>query len=250
MLCGDKYLFADKCVNQKFNMKEIIVKKVNIDDIINEIDDLNQKCLTKRSESIYQDNDARSLIFILLSGYVQNLLLSLTLSKELQEIEFYEKGGYKTENINAAYMDKVVSNYINGASNSFLIFAFVQIENYLRLIAEKYDKIKHTKISITVKNLGKKFNLSADCLNLWKILSNIRNSMHNGGISSYKANIPYKGTQYKFVKNSPINYSSISDILFFINELLDNLISELNEKSSAEDYIEHNYANLTVERED
>lgn len=230
-------------------MKKVTVKKVKIDDIINDINDLNQKCLTKRNESIYQDNDARSLIFILLSGYAQNLLLSLTLSKELQEIEFYEKGGYKTENIDTDYMDKVVSNYINGTSNSFLILVFVQIENYLRIIA-KHKGICDYKISKTIKNIVKEFGLNANNIELWKILSNVRNSMHNGGFFGHNDDvINYKGTNYKFVKNTPINYASPSDILFFVNELLDNLISELNEKSNTESYIEHNYANLVVERE-
>jgi len=169
-------------------------------------------------------------------------------SKSLMDIDFY-KENFDNESVDETSMKNVFDIYIRGALDSLMISTFVQVENYLRLIA-KYKSIGDTNIGVTVKNLGKKFNLSADCLNLWKILSNIRNSMHNGGIPSYNANIPYKGTKYKFVKNSPINYANISDILFFVNELLDNLISELNEKSSTEGYIEHNYANLVIEEED
>jgi len=228
----------------------IPVIKINIDETIKDIFELNQKCILYREKSEYNDNDVRSLIFLLLSIDIQNLLLSVTFSKNLKKIEFYEENGYNTEDIDEKYMENTLYQYISGASNSFFVSIFVQIENYLRLIAN-HNAIGNFKISITVQNLIKKFELTADNSQLWEIIADLRNCMHNGGFFNHNnKKIVYKETEYEFKKNEPIKYGGIPNFLFFTNELVDNLISELNTKSIAEKNIEHNYANLIFDYEE
>ena len=231
-------------------MSKIPVKKINLDEIIKEINGLNQKCLTKRAESDFTDNDVRSLIFLLLSIDVQNLLLSVTFSKNLKRIEFYEENGYNTDNVDDEYMENALYQYISGTSNSFFISIFVQLENYLRLIAN-HKEIGHFKISVTVQNLITEYDLNTENCQLWEIISDLRNCMHNGGFFNHKTKtVTYKNTDYDFTKNEPINYGGIPNFLFFTNELIDNLISELNKNSTADDYIEHNYTKLKFDYEE
>jgi hypothetical protein len=231
-------------------MSKVPVKKLNLDEIIKEINELNQKCLTNRAESDYQDNDVRSLIFLLLSIDIQNLLLSVTFSKNLKRIEFYEENGYKTDNIDDEYMENSLYQYISGVSNSYFISIFVQLENYLRLMAN-HKEIGDFKISVTVQNLITEYGLNEDNSQLWEIVADLRNCMHNGGFFNHNTKtVTYKGTEYKFTKNEPINYGGIPNFIFFTNELIDNLISELNTNSTDDNFIEHNYANLEFESEE
>lgn len=77
---------------------KVVVKKINLDELIEKLDELNQKCKIKREESPYSEKDARSLIFELLSMYIQNWLLNVTLSKQLFDSEFYEKNDLGANN--------------------------------------------------------------------------------------------------------------------------------------------------------
>lgn len=231
-------------------MSKVPITIVNLDQIIEEINNLNQKCLTKRAESDYQGNDVRSLIFLLLSIDIQNLLLSVTFSKNLKRIDFYEESGYNTDNINDKYMENVLYQYISGISNSFFISIFIQLENYLRLIAN-YKEIGNFKISVTVQNLITDYQLNEENSQLWEIIADLRNCMHNGGFFTHNSKtVSYKENDYVFTKSAPINYGGISNFLFFTNKLVDNLISEINKNSTADEYIEHNYANLKFEHEE
>lgn len=144
-------------------------------------------------------------------------------------------------------MENALYQYISGISNSFFISIFVQLENYLRLIAN-HKKIGNFKISTTVKNLVDEFQLTTENLQLWEIVSDLRNCMHNGGFFNHNnKTISYKGIDYEFTKNEPINYGRIPNNLFFTNQLVDNLIFELNLKSNTGSYIEHNYTILRFE---
>jgi len=234
-------------------MKKIQRKNITEDEFnnfINEAYALKQKCKAKMDNSNYEDKDARRIIFQSLYTYIQNFHFNMIFSKSLMDIGFYEKN-FGNASVDETSMRNVFENYIGGALDSLLVSTFTQVENYLRIIA-KHKNIDDRYISTTLENLFKEFSLNPDNLELWKIISNVRNSMHNGGFFDNKKdiiNINYKGTNYEFIKNSPVNYRSISDVLFFVNELLDSLISELNEKSNTESYIEHNYANLVIEEE-
>ncbi len=227
---------------------KVAVKKINLDQLIEKLDKLNRKCKIKRGESPYSEKDARSLIFDLLSLYIQNWLLNVTLSKQLFDSEFYEKNGLGA--IDDESMRKVHLNYFDDAKNSFFFLVFMQLENYFRLVANAQG-INNWKITKLVEETIRVFDLNSDNIELWKIVRNLRNSIHNGGFSNHNGDpINYKGKTYEFKKNQPINYGSPSDYLFFIEELINNLIVELNLKSSNIKIIEHNYANISFEREE
>lgn len=228
-------------------MNKIPINKVNLDETLQLINNVNQKCLKYIYESDLQKNDARRMIFVLLSIHIQNLLLSTSLSKKLKSPEFYSENGFKTNNINDEYMENALYQFISGFSNSYFLLIYVQIENYLRIIAS-HEKIENYKISTTIQNLINHFQIDEDIKNLWDIFSNMRNSMHSGGFFNYSTkSISYKEKEYFFEKNSPILYGGIDNYLFFTNELIDNLIKGINDKSKDVTYIEHNYAKLTFE---
>ncbi len=229
---------------------KVSVPKIDIDQLIQKLDELNKKCRMKRSGSPYGKNDARSWIFELLSIHIQNWLLNVTLSKQLCSIEFYKNNGYEISEINDGYMDNAQIGYLNDAKNSFFLLVFIQLENYFRLVANAKG-ISKWKITELVEEIIDKFNLNINNIKLWEIIRNLRNSMHNGGFFNHKDDkVSYKKKVYDFKKNQPINYGNPSDYIFLIEELIENLIVELNSKSSNIEIIEHNYANISFEREE
>lgn len=227
-------------------------KKINLnyEEITDKIFSLVQKCVQKADESNHKSDDARTMIFTLLRINIQNLLFSITLSKNLKNKNFYSENNFSTKNIDDEYMQNALEEYVSSASNSYFISIFVQIENYLRIIA-KHKKIDNFSINVTVKDIIKEFGLKDKNTQLWEIFSDLRNCMHNGGFFNHNGKtVNYDGTRYEFKKNEPIKYGGIPNYLFFTNELIDNLISEINTKSSIDDYIEHNYSNLKYSEED
>jgi hypothetical protein len=127
---------------------------------------------------------------------------------------------------------------------------FVQLENYLRLIASQKN-INHFKISKTIKNVSEVYGISEESLKLLKILLNLRNSMHDGGFFNHDDEIiTYKNENFEFRKGKPILLGGIPFNIYLSFEILENLIVELNENSKGEDFIEHNYSNLKFEIEE
>lgn len=72
--------------------------------------------------------------------------------------------------------------------------------------------------------------------------------MHNGGFhNNQNDKIIYKNIEYEFIKGNAITYSSVKNIIYFIEEIIDNLIIPIIEKSQNKDLIQHTYTKLTFE---
>lgn len=154
---------------------KIPVHQINLDKIIKDLNELNQRCIELKSKSVFPKNDVRTMIFTLFSMEIQFILLSVTLAKNLKDINFYKNNGYNIENIDDTFLDNSIYQYIDSLSNSYFILMFVQLENYLRLIASQKN-INNFKISKTITNISKNYGISEKNLNLLKILLNLRNS--------------------------------------------------------------------------
>ena len=227
----------------------IPVQKFDLNKQIGEINDLNQKCLELKNECQYRSDDTRNMIFTLFNLEIQFLLLSTTLSKNLTDVNFYKQNNYKVDNIDENYLETSIYQYISSLSNSYFILMYVQLENYLRLIA-LHKNIHHININQIVGNFQNTFGLSDDNMNLLKIIFNLRNSMHNGGYHTHKdAAIHYKDRQFIFEKGKPIFLGEIGIVFFtfLTSEVLTSLIVEINKNTSGEEFIEHNYAKLDFE---
>ena len=229
---------------------KIPVIQLNLDKIIKDLNDLNQRCIELKSKSPFPENDVRTMIFTLFSIEIQFILLSVTLSKNLKDINFYKDNGYNIENIDDTFLDNSIYQYIGSLSNSYFILMFVQLENYLRLIASQKN-INHFKISRTITNVSQAYGISEESLKLLKILLNLRNSMHDGGFFNHDDDtITYKNENFEFRKGEPIILGGIPFNIYLSFEILENLIVELNENTKGEDFIEHNYANLKFKIEE
>jgi hypothetical protein len=162
---------------------------------------------------------------------------------------FYLHIHFKVDNIDDNYLQTSIYQYISSLSNSYFILMYVQLENYLRIIA-LHKNIHHININQIVGNLQGTFGLSDDNMNLLKIIFNLRNSMHNGGYHIHKdGTIIYKDREFKFEQGKPIFLGEIgiAFFTFLTAEILNFLIIELNNNTSGEEFIEHNYANLSFE---
>lgn len=227
----------------------IPVHELNLDNIILDLNELNQRCIELKSNSTFAENDVRTMIFALLSSEIQFVLLSVTLSKNLKEINFYEKNGYKIEGIDDKFREDSISQYLISLSNSYFILIYVQLENYIRLIATK-KKICNFKIGKTIKNIKEAYGISDDNLKLLKLILNLRNSMHDGGFFNHQDDtINYKGQNFEFRKGEPILLGGIQFNIYLTIEIIENIIVELNENSKTDEFIEHNYANLKFQFE-
>lgn len=228
----------------------IPVQKIDLNQQIRDINNINQVCLQLKKESHFHDNDTRNMIFTLFNLEIQFLLLSTTLSKNLTNVDFYKENGYNVENIDDTFLENSIYQYVSAVSNSYFILIYVQLENYLRLIA-LHKGLSHININLVITNLKNTFGLSDDNMKLLKIIFNLRNSMHNGGYHSHKDDtINYKDHDYIFEQGKPILLGGIAFNVFLTSEILNFLIVEINKNTSGEEFIEHNYAKLSFEVEE
>ena len=232
------------------NIMKIPVYQIDLNKIINDLNEINLRCNELKSKSTFPENDVRNMIFTLFSIEIQFILLSVTLSKNLTDINFYKDNGYNIENIDEESLGNSIYQHTSSLSNSFFILIFVQLENYLRLIAS-HKNINHFKISKTITNISEKYGITEESLKLLKILLNLRNSMHDGGFFNHiDDTIIYKGQNFEFLKGKPILMGGIPFNIYLSFEILENIITQVNENTKAEEFIEHNYANLKFEIEE
>lgn len=227
----------------------IPVHHINLDKIIVDLNELNQRCNEIKSKSTFPENDVRTMIFTLFSLEIQFILLSVTLSKNLKDINFYKDNGYNIDSIDDTFLENSIYQHISSLSNSYFILMFVQLENYIRLIATKKN-INDFKISKTIASITETYGINIENQKLLKIILNLRNSMHDGGFFNHNdETILYKDQNFEFRKGQPILLGGIPFNIYLSFEILENIIVELNENTKVEDFIEHNYANLNFEVE-
>lgn len=227
----------------------IPVHHINLDKIIVDLNELNQRCNELKSKSTFPENDVRTMIFTLFSLEIQFILLSVTLSKNLKDINFYKDNGYNIDSIDDTFLENSIYQHISSLSNSYFILMFVQLENYIRLIATKKN-INDFKISKTIASITETYGINIENQKLLKIILNLRNSMHDGGFFNHNdETILYKDQNFEFRKGQPILLGGIPFNIYLSFEILENIIVELNENTKVEDFIEHNYANLNFEVE-
>lgn len=227
----------------------IPIHHINLDKIIVDLNELNQRCNELKSKSTFPENDVRTMIFTLFSLEIQFILLSVTLSKNLKDINFYKDNGYNIDSIDDTFLENSIYQHISSLSNSYFILMFVQLENYIRLIATKKN-INDFKISKTIASITETYGINIENQKLLKIILNLRNSMHDGGFFNHNdETILYKDQNFEFRKGQPILLGGIPFNIYLSFEILENIIVELNENTKVEDFIEHNYANLNFEVE-
>ena len=217
-------------------------------DIKKKVKELN--ALAKRSEenfdsSNYRENDTRKDIFKYIMSELQFLMLGIMLSEELTNNEcFWSK--WSNNPLQEEIMKKHQDDFLNSLFNGFYFLFFVQVENYLRLIANCINKEKKS-IMETFRNLAKEYNLGKEDENLFSIFSELRNLSHNGGFYSNKNNksVEFKGYKFIFEKgnSTKLPFSMIESNIFIAEHIID-LIEKINQKTEKIDYIEDNYAKI------
>lgn len=220
---------------------------INIEDSINKINKINNNRIKTLQQSYFykgKEKDSRYVILTLLHNELQNFMLSMMLAKQINDNSFWESNEIKTSPSDEN-KEKVLESYLNSSSNSFFFLYFVQLENYLRLIAHNIGKEKRS-ITQTFKELVNEYSLSKDSQDLFEIVVNVRNSCHNGGFySGTTKTINYKNETYDFNDGIIVQYnkSNIQGNIYLAEEII-NLIEELNCKTHKISFIEHNYSNI------
>jgi hypothetical protein len=175
---------------------------------------------------------------------LQFLMLGIMLSEELTNNEcFWSK--WSNNPLQEEIMKKHQDDFLNSLFNGFYFLFFVQVENYLRLIANCINKEKKS-IMETFRNLAKEYNLGKEEEDLFYIFSELRNLSHNGGFySKENKSIEFKG--YKFIfekgKSPKLPFPMIENNIFIAKHIID-LIEKINQKTEKIDYIEDNYAKI------
>lgn len=228
-------------------MQKINEEKIDGELLIEQLNELIQKNFNLMNNSIYKQDDCRNLIFQFLISEIQNYLLTIVLSKSLQKKSWFSENGLKSDNIDDEYIKSINSSFTNSNKDKFFISSYVQFEYFFRLVAIEYN-CENRNIGTTVKDLLSSLEIDLKIYDLWKIFSHIRNSMHNGGFHNNKSeNIIYKNIEYEFIKGNIITYSSVKNIIYFIEEIINYLIIPITEKSQDKYLIQHTYSKLTFE---
>jgi len=227
------------------NMK-ISYNKVDMLEMIHKIRNLIKKCSRLKTNSPRKDNDIRKDIYTYLMQELQSLMLGIELSLYLQNNSFYHDWEGKT--LDKKQMEDCKSLFLDFLFNGFYFLFFVQVENYLRLIANsKHIQKEDNSIMKTFKNLAKEYNLSKEDENLFSIFSELRNLSHNGGFYSKENNksIEFKEMKFNFEKgkSTGLRFSVIENNIFIAEHIID-LIEKINQKTEKIDYIEDNYAKI------
>ncbi|MGK7650006.1 hypothetical protein ACSQ7D_08375 [Capnocytophaga sp. G1920] len=218
--------------------------KIDMREMVRQIYALVKRSQENFDSSNYGENDIRKDIFTYMKSELQFLMLGIMLSKELTSYEcFWSKWR------NSPSQEENVKNhqgdFLNSLFNSFYFLFFVQVENYLRLIANDINKEKFS-IMKTFKNLAKEYYLSKEDENLFSIFSELRNLSHNGGFyNKENKSIEFKGRIFNFKKGKGtiLPFSVIENNIFIAEHIID-LIEKINQKTEKIDYIENNYAKI------
>ena len=221
---------------------DIAVLKVNMSEMINQIRELIRKCCSLKKKYT-KDKDAREGIYTYLMQELQSLMFGIELSPSLQDNSFYHYWEGKT--LNKKQMEDCQYLFFNFLFNGFYFLFFVQVENYLRLIANHINK-EQNSIMKTFTNLAKEYNLNKEDESLFSIFSELRNLSHNGGFYNKENKcIEFKGKKFDFKKgeSTGLPFSMIENNIFIAEHIID-LIEKINQKIEKNDYIEDNYAKL------
>ena len=220
------------------NMK-ISYNKVDMLEMIRKIRNLIKKCSRLKTNSSRKDNDIRKDIYTYLMQELQSLMCGIELSPSLQDNSFYLYWEGKT--LDKKQMEDCQCLFLDFLFNGFYFLFFVQVENYLRLIANSND-INKEEFSImkTFENLVNECKLSKEDENLFSIFSELRNLSHNGGFYS-KENKSIEFKEYKFIfekrNSTKLPFSMIESNIFIAEHIID-LIEKINQKTEKIDYIE------------
>ena len=227
--------------------RKIPYYKVNMSEMIHKIRNLIKKCSHLKTNSSHKDNDIRKDIYTYLMQELQSLMCGIELSPSLQDNSFYLYWEGKT--LDKKQMEDCKSLFLDSLFNGFYFLFFVQVENYLRLIANSND-INKEEFSImkTFENLVNECKLSKEDENLFSIFSELRNLSHNGGFydeDKENKSIEFKGTKFNFEKGkgTKLPFSMIESNIFIAEHIID-LIEKINQKTEKIDYIEDNYAKI------
>lgn len=214
-----------------------------------------------QSKDTYNNlKDIRSITINALFKQIENLYISVILSKQLNDVTFLKTE--ISESMTEESIQDILDNFEGFIKDAYFIKSFIIVENHINQIAEFYEKpenkIKHpTSILSTFENLIKVekcelfFDLSDYEINLFRFYCWLRNTNHNIG---------YQSKENKSLvindKNSVINKNEIklelktgegnnlnTNSLLLLQEQIIKLIQKLNSKISTEDYIEHILAN-------
>ena len=245
-------LRKDYKIMEKFNIKIINtndLKTLGLDqdalNIINAtIAQEFQKCvqiITKYSSKkqeflkIYNDeNDVRIMFFTkiintLYSYFLERVLINGLVENDKNTQDFLKRAGV-AEIINNWNTFKFSHNFYNAFVCYIRIFSCLEsslreIHYYLGLNPNN----KFISFYQIYQPLIKKNGLNSDYKNLLKLLANIRNLIHNMGVSNKTEIVTYKNTTYEFKKDQipkPGDLNLINLLNLFENDILD-LISDL-----------------------
>lgn len=218
--------------------------KIDMREMVRQINALVKRSQENFDSSNYGKNDIRKDIFTYIKSELQFLMLGIMLSKELTNYECFWSKWIKSP-LQEEAMKTHQGDFLDSLFNSFYFLFFVQVENYLRLIANDINKEKFS-IMKTFKNLAEEYKLSKEDENLFSIFSELRNLSHNGGFYNKENKcIEFKGKKFDFKKGEStiLPFSVIESNIFIAKHIID-LIEKINQKTEKIDYIENNYAKL------
>lgn len=224
--------------------------------MINNNEILELLIFTQRNDTFSNLKDIRSITINALFKQIENLYISLILSKQLNDLTFLKTE--ISESMTEESIQDIIYNYEGFIKDAYFIKSFIIVENHINQIAGYFEKpenkIKHpTSILATFENLIKIekcklfYDLSDYEINLFRFYCWLRNTNHNIGFQS-------RENKYLVINdiNSVVNKNEIrlelktgefnnlnTNTFLLLHEQIIKLILKINSKISNEEYIEH-----------
>ena len=240
-------------------MKIITIKDETLEQFASYICPLLEKCgtiiekLKKEAPSLDPQKDARILYYLFLREDIQSYLLSFAVSNQISDKDWWENGPFKRSLENSAkspeeFIKDRAFHYNLWVDGVFFLSFYSGTENYLRLIAEVYDNgsCNSYKVWKIVRNLIDKLGLDENYKKLWKVVSNVRNSVHSGGIHTDKTDqIIFKEKSFEFTQGSPISFLHSENVSFLILQCLEILFQiTIHSEILSIQEVRHNHADV------
>lgn len=216
---------------------ELEVIMIELNDYLGMIYPLAQKC-TDISDNLIHENlgwdnqkDLRILFFIFMRERIQNCMFAEILSKNLIDPNWYASNGMEgsltgDKEYDDLFMRGRMFHFGVWIKSSFFMGSFTEAETALRIIAQNYDggSCYHHSITTLVNNLIDRLGLNHHLKGLWKIFAYTRNTTHSGGFHTHDSgnqSMVYKGQQFDFIKDEPVNFLTPKNLMFILTEIVE-----------------------------
>lgn len=202
------------------------------------------------NEEKLKENDARITYFRKCSQITDTSQMSFDFYQRYLLTRQWWRDKFPNHIISERNMKKLSENYDQYIRTSYLIENYSAFESSMRIIMQTYDVKKYEELQYSfvklikwfIKDLGRE-----NPLPVFKVFTNIRNSMHSNGlfnpINQKNEEISYQDKKFVFEVGKPIPYGGWTDIFSILKiVIIEFFLMVNNEKIKQIEFVKEPYS--------